>query len=350
MSLTELHVWVKPSRSDQRPKVGARGRGHGPSSHCRAQGRNLSRSQPQSSPTSAPAQPQPRSSPQPSPSVTLTWPHQADPDPWGHEQEPAWDVPGSAGSGVGRWTSWHLDLDCPTVSSILGLCCLSPRPLEGDNAPPSRKKLPTPPKEEPGKPASLDLRTPRFTVYWGEWRKGVLRGRGLHPVSHSYPASRPPTHTPTGCSTVPCPSVCSPGRKPAQEPPASGVVETSGGDGGWLWQEGKSLGTSAPTLGSSCHRRPAASMLGQLPSAGRARADLCWPTAARPPRPCSCVTSSGRCPPVRGLCEEQLQLKQPRGRETARPGWRDGPGGNLDSLGTPDHGGQRLKENRNCSE
>lgn len=137
-------------------------------------------------------------------------------------------------------------------------------------------------------------------------------------MSHGHPASRLLVPTPTGCSTAPCPSVCSLGRKPAQEPPASGVVGTSGREGDWLWQGEKSLGTLAPTFGSSCNRWP------QPPSAGRAHADLCWPTAARPSRPCSCVTSSGRCPPVPGTLRRTAPAKTTPGQRDskARPeGW-----------------------------
>lgn len=149
---------------------------------------------------------------------------------------------------------------------------------------------------------------------------------------------------------MPCPSVCSPGRKPAQEPPARGAVGTSGREGGWLWQEEKSLGTLAPTLGSSCNRMLAASALGQLPSAGRARADLCWPTAARPPRPCSCVTSSGRCPLVPVTLRRTTPAKTTSGWRDSKAGpegwpWRESrqPWGSRS-------GGQRRKGDRNCSD
>ncbi|XP_032192893.1 uncharacterized protein LOC116586701 [Mustela erminea] len=97
-------------------------------------------------------------------------PSQASLGPQGHPQEPAFPghlvtSRGCARDGVGAVASssvWTLTAH-PAVSFCLSWLTL-PRPGEGNHAPSLAKKRPAPPKEEPGKASSQDLRTSRFNA------------------------------------------------------------------------------------------------------------------------------------------------------------------------------------------
>lgn len=163
---TGLRVEVKLSRSGWWPKVGARVRAMHHPPALQGLRKNVPWSQAQSRPPPplqpdrrlrhalVPAEGQPDTASSSSPRSTRPLAGACLPRSPGAISEICWGWGGDSGRQ-------HLS----SISFSSGLCCLSPRPLEGKSAPPSRKKPPIPPKE-PGMPPSLDLETSRFTAYW----------------------------------------------------------------------------------------------------------------------------------------------------------------------------------------
>ena len=119
------------------------------------------------------------------------------------------------------------------------------------------------------------------------------------------------------------------GRKPVQEPPARGVVGTSGGRESGCSRRKMSLGTFAPPI-----MLPTASVLTPHSAADHAWADpLCRPTAVHPPRPSSWVTSPGKPPP--GLAPPRTTPAETTPGAGRGLDSKAGLGGTaLDSLGT----------------
>lgn len=218
-----------------------------------------------------------------------------------------------------------MDHDYLSSSFCFGFCRLSPKPLEDDSAPSSRKNRPISPKEEPRSLPSLDLRTSRVTASWWVWGKRGPKGMEPSPsITWLFSLLTPCPGYSTALGPFFCPFwrlAC--GRKPAQELPARGVVETSGGREAGCSRRKMSLGTFAPPITLST-----ASVLTLHSAVDHAWADpLCWPTAVHAPKPSSWVTSPGKPSPGLAPLKTTPAETTPGGGEGARQqGWagRDG--------------------------